>query len=307
MPNSKRNMTLIQLVNSYKFCIIDNFRILNRFRKFFKNYLTVIISIKRKKYPIKCILKNGDFLLAKKHYQITNSEMASHYGILFNKDNDIFSGLSINSVPITLFCGKGAGDAEVILEKIYGSFPVKDKVVVDVGVNIGDSAIFFLLNGAKKVVGVEPNPINYDTAKKNIEINNLSEKTNLLMAGCSSNSGNITIDPKIKSGIRWKLKESNDGVKVPLLTLEEIMNYDDMDPAVLKIDCEGCEYDIILNSSKTTLRKVRHIIMEYNYGYNNLKMKLEKCGFKVSVSEPRYSLDSKMYVGYLNAERKLFN
>jgi len=80
------------------------------------------------------------------------------------------------------------------------------------------------------------------------------------------------------------------------------MNNSDMEPAVLKIDCEGCEYEVILNSSKTTLRKFSHILVEYHYGYKNIKKKLEKCGFQVSVTEPRYTLDTKMHIGLLNAK-----
>ena len=40
---------------------------------------------------------------------------------------------------------------------------------------------------------------------------------------------------------------------------------------VLKMDCEGSEYRIILNTDKKILRKFTQIIMEYHFGYKNLK------------------------------------
>jgi FkbM family methyltransferase len=40
------------------------------------------------------------------------------------------------------------------------------------------------------------------------------------------------------------------------------------DPYLLKMDCEGCEYDAILNSKR--LGELRQIQMEYHYGPERL-------------------------------------
>jgi hypothetical protein len=52
------------------------------------------------------------------------------------------------------------------------------------------------------------------------------------------------------------------------------------------MDCEGCEYESILNANENTLQKFSHILIEYHHGYKDLKEKLEKSGFKVSVTRP---------------------
>jgi len=49
----------------------------------------------------------------------------------------------------------------------YRHLDVKNKVVVDVGAAYGDSTIYFLLRGAKKVIAIKPHP---EAFKEMIEI-----------------------------------------------------------------------------------------------------------------------------------------
>src|SRR5439155_22097922 len=56
----------------------------------------------------------------------------------------------------------------------------------------------------------------------------------------------------------------------------------------LKIDCEGAEYDIMFHATADTLRRIRHISMEYHDGvtshsHGELRAFLEKHGFRVQV------------------------
>lgn len=52
------------------------------------------------------------------------------------------------------------------------------------------------------------------------------------------------------------------------------------------MDCEGCECDAILSIADDILRRFSYIQIEYHYGYKNLKEKLEKSGFTVSITRP---------------------
>jgi len=56
---------------------------------------------------------------------------------------------------------------------MYKSLSVKDRVVVDVGAFVGDSAIYFALKGARKVIVIEPHPGAYKEMLDNIRLNNL--------------------------------------------------------------------------------------------------------------------------------------
>jgi len=198
----------------------------------------------------------------------------------------------------------------VFFDKVYDFLPVRGKTVIDIGANIGDSCIYFALRGSCNIIGFEPFPKNYELAKKNIEANSLTEKITLQLAGCAGHNGEIIIDPLYKSNVGSCLKEFKRGINVPLLTLRDILNQYNIirGQAVLKMDCEGCEYDTILSSTVDTLRFFSHIQVEYHHGNRNLKEKLEKSGFLVSVTRPskEHSVDDKsiLYAGYLYAIKR---
>ena len=70
------------------------------------------------------------------------------------------------------------------------------------------------------------------------------------------------------------------------------------------MDCEGCEYDSILETANEILQKFSHIQIEYHYGYKNLKEKLESAGFSVKVTKPYVTINyegSKWFLGFLYA------
>ncbi len=190
---------------------------------------------------------------------------------------------------------------EVFFKEGYSRLPVKDRIVLDIGANIADTSIYFALKGDKKVIALEPFPKNYEMAKQNVELNKLSEKIFLTLGGLSDKNSHMLIDSD-KEGM-FTLEHFERGLEIPLITLDHILNINDVNSAILKMDCENCEYPSILNSSKDTLRKFTHIQIEYHNGYKNLKDKLESCGFKTSLISAFSKSDGK-YLGYLYAVRK---
>jgi len=186
--------------------------------------------------------------------------------------------------------GTSNGDIKgIFVDNAYQWLPVKNKTVLDIGANIGDSAIYFALSGAAKIICLEPFAKNYELAEKNIKQNNFSNKISIRLAGCSGKRDYAIIDPEYESGGSSILKDFKKGIKVPLLTLEDILKECDVNlgrSIVLKMDCEGCEYDAILSANENTLQRFSHIMIEYHYGYKDLKEKLEKTGFEVSITRP---------------------
>ena len=132
----------------------------------------------------------------------------------------------------------------------YESLDIEGRVVVDVGAFVGDSAVYFALRGARRVIAIEPHPGAFAEMLDNIKLNNLEGVIIPVNAGLASKPGKIYIE--------------NVGA-VPAVTLSELISRFGIDPndAVLKMDCEGCEYDIILNDYEH-VKLFKELILEYH-------------------------------------------
>jgi FkbM family methyltransferase len=197
---------------------------------------------------------------------------------------------------------------EVFLDKAYAWLSVRNKNVIDIGANIGDTAIYFALNGAKKVYSLEPYPYSFNILQKNLKANALTGKVTAINAGIGEKDGLIKIKQTYRNYGGDDLKHFRNGKKIPIMCLKSLLNTYEIDDAVLKMDCEGGEYSSILTSTRETLRKFSQIQMEYHYGYILLEKHLKECGFRVRHTLPNHiynqqASDSDMYLGFIYAER----
>ena len=264
----RSNISFLDIIKGYGNTIKEYINFFLLCRKKYENYFAVLLQVWLKKYPIVAILRIGQKITFKHNYQVYNNladlNCDVEYDIVYIKG-------------LTFYGGQTNGDIESIFVKNeYGYLPIKDKVVVDIGASIGDSSIFFISRGARKVIALEPNRESYELAKKNIEANCLSDKIEIVWtAGGAVDANN----------------NNNNTVSYipPFMTLETIIDkYQIEESAILKIDCEGCEYPLILSTPNNLLAKFSYLQIEYHYGYKNLKEKLEECGFHVDVTGPAY-------------------
>jgi len=174
---------------------------------------------------------------------------------------------------------------ETFIELKHDKLNVIDTAVVDVGANIGDTAIFFALKGAKHVYAFEPYPYVYNIAKKNIKLNHLEDKITLLNEGCGK-SGFVRIRKDYKSRGGTELRSFKNGKKIRIESLDEIVKRFKLKHAALKVDCEGCEYALLLNASDEALSAFDQVIIEYHYGYKNLVKRLSNI-FSVRFIPPK--------------------
>jgi FkbM family methyltransferase len=321
------NISVGEQILCYKDHIIKKAFALQVYRSIYANYISVVRNMLRNRYPIEAILRSSNTHLTFENFMETTVITGFIRRAAANREKleyDITKDtVRVTSIPysanktakVILSHGITNGDVfAIFIDGVYKKLPVKDKIVIDIGANIGDSCIYFALCGASKVIGLEPFPKSYEIATKNIESNNCLSKVTLYLAGCAASTGFINIDPNSESNIgscieNGKNNEQGHGQSVRLLTIEDIINEFGISSAesVLKIDCEGCEYDVILSASKNILRRFSHIHVEYHWGYRNLKEKLEKCGFNVLVTRPKLIYNparKKMHIGDIYAERK---
>ena len=179
------------------------------------------------------------------------------------------------------FEGWWLGDVySTFIGQVYRKLDFDGKIVVDVGSNIGDSSMFFANYGAKKVIGLEPFPKNFEFGEKNVIKNNLDEKIDLIQTGLSSKSTEIKINPEL-SGLSYKMEESDSGTKIKQITLEELCMKYNIKNGILKMNCEGCEYDVILNSPDEILRNFSQILIRYHDKAERLIEKLSTIKYQI--------------------------
>jgi FkbM family methyltransferase len=138
---------------------------------------------------------------------------------------------------------------------------LKGREVVDVGANVGDSALYFVLNGARKVIAVEPLPNVAKCAEENVRLSGAADKVKVINAALSNEPVGVPCDYDVSSSAFFSTLRGSGPCKVPGVTLGDLLSMID-DPYLLKMDCEGCEAQVILGPERERLRAFEYIILE---------------------------------------------
>jgi len=178
--------------------------------------------------------------------------------------------------------------SEVFLLDSYAPVPA-GAIVVDIGANIGAFTLF-AANEAKVVYALEPVTNNFDTLRRNVDLNSLKNVFlhRLAMSG-ENGETQITV-----AGVESSIYFQKPGAKlerVPTITLESFLEEQHIGHVdYLKMDCEGAEWNILLKTAPSILSRIRHIELEFhNIGHETeprmLEDHLARAGFKSVVSE----------------------
>lgn len=150
-----------------------------------------------------------------------------------------------------------------VFEKQQYNIDVSGHEVLDIGTNVGDSAIYFAMRGASTVYAFEPLPSVAQRARLNANINNF-ENINIYNSAVASNPGLIRVPSVIDNGeggsfSALKMRPVGD-INIKVTTLDAAIK-NMKETYLLKMDCEGCEFDLIDNSYEY-LRYFENIIFE---------------------------------------------
>ena len=164
---------------------------------------------------------------------------------------------------------------ETLIDQFYtrlGTEIQSDWVVVDIGAAIGEFTIEAALKLTTGIVhAFEPNPGSLNILRQNLRANNINrvETYNL---GVWKEEGEIplhflnneplqAVSGNAQSAEARAIKETS----IPVITLEQLINEKvggKID--LLKLDCEGAEYEILMNQDAMLFDMIDRIIMEYH-------------------------------------------
>lgn len=150
----------------------------------------------------------------------------------------------------------------------------KDDLFVDIGANVGSYTVLAGAAIGARCLSVEPLPATYDHLLDNIYLNRIQDRVTALNIGLGREEGTLRFSSGLDT-MNHVLAEDESGLpatEVPVRRLDAIIG--DAEPAVLKIDVEGFETEVILGAEATLARpSLLAVIMELNgsgqrYGYD---------------------------------------
>lgn len=173
--------------------------------------------------------------------------------------------------------------AEVFARGEYDWLDVKDRVVIDIGGNIGDTALYFASRDAVHVYAYEPFGRIHRAAVRNLNLAGL-HNVSVVHAGVGADSAKL----RVKND-GWKIIQTPDdsGEIITILGLAEVL-----DSAVTahpgkrlacKVDCEGYEHELF-NYGVADFSLVEQWIIEVHDYLGNVPNALAEAGFTVTLT-----------------------
>lgn len=191
-------------------------------------------------------------------------------------------------------------DVTFIVEEVfgnleYGALLTDPSIVIDIGMNVATTALFFAKEPAvKRVVAFEPSLAAIQRAKRNLAINpEIAQKIEVRPYALGEHNGkaHLQIHPKLStiskiaqgSGLE---QPDSTGVVVEIrdaeIELQSVLaETEEHDQIILKVDCEGSEREIFRRLSFDTLSKIDAILLEWHHPdiLDEISRKLQKLGF----------------------------
>jgi FkbM family methyltransferase len=153
--------------------------------------------------------------------------------------------------------------------------PIPGPTVIDVGANVGVFSVWAARYlGAMQVVAIEPSPRILPALVANLERNCIENATVLQLAvgGVRREARLYQRGPAVLDTL---FRRDNYGSRFEPIGSVRVMTLDDLFTILeiercdlLKLDCEGAEYEVLFGASNDSLGKIQHIAAEYHVGLN---------------------------------------
>lgn len=169
--------------------------------------------------------------------------------------------------------------------------------LVDIGAHIGCFSIAFATRFAGATVDAfEPTPSTGSFLQRNVDDNGLADRVRVHREAVSASAGVLVMaDNGAGSGHNGVLHLGEAGavsIEVPCVGLASVLESAGDRVDIMKMDAEGAEYDVILNSPPERWAAVRRLVMEYHplpgHSFDELETYLAGTGLTL-VRRDRYT------------------
>jgi FkbM family methyltransferase len=190
----------------------------------------------------------------------------------------------------------------IFIRRDYGTVP-PGGVVVDIGANIGVYSLYAAACGAGGVHAFEPNSEAFRQLSRNIRENHLDNLVRAHRLAVSGGESEKVKFPKISSMYNAIIEDATvrDYEVVPAMTLGGIIGQFFPGNTVidlLKMDCEGSEYDILYTTGSEVFQRIREIRLEYHKGgAGDLLSFLQRSGYRKLFFKEVSSSSGVLWVG----------
>ena len=231
------------------------------------------------------IFKNW-YVYPKVYWQLTNDKI-----VVFETKTGLKIKIRVKSTDLMALT-----NVWMINEYDVDGFEINSSdIIIDVGAHIG---LFSLLVSqfckTGKIFSFEPIRENFDLLVSNLALNHI-ENVFPFNVGVSKKSGKLNLFLNNDQSAHSIFPKGSESITVEATSLQKIFDEKQISSCkLLKLDCEGAEYDIIDSLPVEYLDKIQNMAIEYHLAdtkpelIKNLILKIKNAGFKIKTG-PHYN------------------
>ncbi|MBV8193909.1 MAG: FkbM family methyltransferase [Candidatus Dormibacteraeota bacterium] len=167
-----------------------------------------------------------------------------------------------------------AADVQVILEvfalncyDLPGIDWLRAETILDVGAHVGATTVWMAHRAPRsRIISIEPSPASTALLLRNVRDNHLLARVEVMAAALSDSEAWACIATGAAPGeTQLRHLGGNEGPIVRTTSLEQLLEDRSLSIVdIVKLDCEGSEFEIIGGAPPDVLRRVRTFVGEYH-------------------------------------------
>jgi FkbM family methyltransferase len=180
---------------------------------------------------------------------------------------------------------------QIFFGEVYGVRNT-DRRIIDAGANCGYFTLYSAMKAPEaRMVSIEPFPATFERLRKTVSDNGLEQKVILIRAALEGRDGTTHMDSRDEVASQFRRLRPSGGIAVDSISLASVLARADWTEVdLLKLDIEGSEFEVLLNTPEEALRRIERIAMEFHPRYDHpgyspeiLLDRLQGCGFRLQM------------------------